>query len=135
MGGIGCDDLADDQPVEQHADGGEVLLDGRLLEVLAERLDVGRDMHRLDVGELAELVALAPGEEAPAGVEVGRAGVLVVDRDGEEFQEAARRRVAGVGDDRRHDDRRPTPRRAPWGAVGIELAARAWFGLLSLACL
>lgn len=33
---IGRDDLAGDEPVEQHTDGREVLLDGRLLEVLAE---------------------------------------------------------------------------------------------------
>ncbi len=56
------DDLAGDEPVEQHADGSEVLLDRRFLEVLAERLDVGRDVQRLDVGELAQLVVLAPGE-------------------------------------------------------------------------
>ena len=60
---VGGDDLAGDQPVEQHADGGQVLLDGRLLEILAERLDVGGDVQRLDVGELADLVLLAPGEE------------------------------------------------------------------------
>jgi len=35
------DDLAGDEPVEQHADGREVLLDGRLLEVLAEAADIG----------------------------------------------------------------------------------------------
>ena len=38
---IGCEDLAGDDPVEQHADGREVLLDGRLLEVLAEAADIG----------------------------------------------------------------------------------------------
>jgi hypothetical protein len=30
MGRIGGQDLADDEPVEQHADRGKVLLDGRL---------------------------------------------------------------------------------------------------------
>ena len=63
VGRVGGDDLAGDQPVEQHADGGQVLLDRRLLEILAERLDVGGDVQRLDVGELADLVVLAPGEE------------------------------------------------------------------------
>ena len=53
----------------------------------------------------AELVLVAPGEEPAAGPVIGHAGVLVADRGGEEFQEAARRAVAGVGDDRRHDDR------------------------------
>ena len=63
---IGRDDLAGDQPVEQHANGGEVLLDRRLLEVLAERLDIGGDMQRLDIGDLADLVLVAPGEEPAA---------------------------------------------------------------------
>ena len=60
-------------------------------------------MQRLDVGELAELVVLAPGEEPADGMQVGRPGVLVADGGGEEFQEAARGVLAGVGDDRRHD--------------------------------
>ncbi len=41
---IGRDDLAGDQPVEQHANGRQVLLDGRLLEILAQRLDIGGDV-------------------------------------------------------------------------------------------
>ena len=45
---IGRDDLASHQPVEQHADGGQVLLDRRLLKILAERLDIGGDTQRLD---------------------------------------------------------------------------------------
>ena len=90
---VGGDDLAGDQPVEQHADGGQVLLDRRLLEILAERLDIGRDVQRLDVGELAELVVLAPGEEPADGMQVGRPGVLVADGGGEELQEAARWRA------------------------------------------
>ena len=57
VGRVGGDDLAGDQPVEQHADGGEVLLDRRLLEILAERLDIGGDVQRLDVGELADACA------------------------------------------------------------------------------
>src|SRR5271166_2614443 len=56
-----------DQPVEQHADGGKVLLDRRLLEILPKRLDIGRDMQRLDIGDLADLVVIAPGEETDTG--------------------------------------------------------------------
>jgi hypothetical protein len=33
----------------------------KLARSLAERLDIGRDAQRLHVGELAELVMLAPG--------------------------------------------------------------------------
>ena len=62
MGRVGGDDLAGDQPVEQHADRRQVLLDRRLLEIFPERLDLGRDMQRLDIGELAKLVVVAPGK-------------------------------------------------------------------------
>ena len=103
MGGIDSDHLADDEPVEQHADRGEVLLDGRLLEILAERADVSRDMHGLDRNQLVKAFQFAPGEEAPAGVEIGPAGVRVLDGDGEELEEAARSTGASRGDDRRHD--------------------------------
>ena len=104
MRGIGSDHLAGDEPVEQHADRGEVLLYGRLLEVLAEPADIGGNVHRLDIDQLLDILApIAPGEEAPAGMQVGVARVRVVDGDGEEFQKAAHRVFAGRGDDRRHD--------------------------------
>jgi hypothetical protein len=54
-----------------------VLLDRRLLEILAERLDIGGDVQRLDIGDLSNLVLIAPGEEAYAGVVIGRPRVLV----------------------------------------------------------
>jgi hypothetical protein len=102
---IGRDDLAGNQPVEQHADGSQVLLDRWFLEVLAERLDIGSDVQRLDIGELADLVMVAPGEEPADRMQIRRPGVPVAGGGGEEFQEALRRRVAGIGDDHRHDDR------------------------------
>ena len=55
LAAIGGDDLAGDQPIDQHADGGQVLLARRLLIVLTERFDVGGDMQRLDVSDLAIL--------------------------------------------------------------------------------
>jgi len=36
---IGGDDLAGDQPIDQHADGGQLLIDRRLLKILTERFD------------------------------------------------------------------------------------------------
>ena len=96
--------LADDQPVEQHAHGGEVLLDGRLGGGFLQRLDIGRDMQRLDIDQLGDAALFEPGEERAARPVIGHAGVLVADRGGEEFEEAARGMVAGVGDRRRHDD-------------------------------
>jgi hypothetical protein len=71
MRGIDRNDLADDEPVEQHPDRSEVLLDRRLLKILAERPDVGRDMHRLDRDQLIEAFAFAPGEEPAARAEIG----------------------------------------------------------------
>ena len=106
MGRIGRDDLASDQPVEQHANGGEVLLHRRLFKILAERFDIGGDMQRLDISDFTNGVMITPGEEPHDGVIVSRARVLVADRRGEEFEEAARGLLAGVGDHSRHDDRR-----------------------------
>ena len=85
MGGIRGDHLADDKPVEQHPDRGEVLLDARLFETAAHRFDVGRDMHRLDVDQLREAARVALGEDAPAGAVVGFAGVRIFDGDREEL--------------------------------------------------
>ena len=117
---IGGDDLAGDQPVEQHADGGEVLFDRRLLEVLAERLDIGGDVERLDIGDLADLVPVDPGEEPHGGAIIGLPRVLVADGGGEEFKEAARGLVAGLGDHARAPRRRGDPQR--FSAAGIRLA-------------
>ena len=81
-----------------------MFLDGRLLEAFPEATDIGRDMHRLDIDQLLDILApIAPGEEAPAGVKVSRARVLVVDGDGEEFQKSAHRVIAARSDDRRYD--------------------------------
>ncbi len=101
---IGGDDLAGDQPIDQHADRGEVLLDGWLLEVLTERLDIGGDMQRLDIGNFADLVLIDPGEEPHGGAVIGLPCVLVADGGGEEFQKAARGLFAGVGNHARHHD-------------------------------
>jgi hypothetical protein len=76
------DDLADDQPVEQRADGGEVLLDGgrgqRFVRALQQQLDVAGDMDGLDVFE-RQAAGVAPVEELADGLGVGCAGVLVAD--------------------------------------------------------
>ena len=65
---IGGDDLAGDQPIDQHADGGQVPLDRRLLEILTERFDVGGDMQRLDVSDLADLVPVDPSKKPHDGM-------------------------------------------------------------------
>jgi hypothetical protein len=92
---VSRDDLARHRPVEQHADRGEVLLDGRLLEVLAETPDMGATCIGSMSAFVDILAPIAPGEESSAGMKVGRAGVRVVDGDGEEFQKPAHRVFAG----------------------------------------
>jgi hypothetical protein len=92
---------AGDQPVERHADRGEVLLDGRLGRRGLQRLDIGGDVQRLDIGKIADVVPVEPGEERPNRPIIGQAGVAVVDLGGEEFEETARDIVAGGGDHRR----------------------------------
>jgi Periplasmic binding proteins and sugar binding domain of LacI family len=79
---IGRDNLADDEPVEQHADRGEVLLDRRLLEILPKPFDIGGDLQRLDVGDLADRMMVAPGEEPR------HAGIFVADGGGEVREKA-----------------------------------------------
>jgi hypothetical protein len=105
------EDLPDHEPVEQHTDRGEVQFDGRLGGRRLQNLYIGRDMDRLDVCELADLVLLDPGEEVARGPVVDHAGVFVADRRGEKFDEAPRGLVAGVGDDGRHGQRAAQRRR------------------------
>ena len=72
------EDLADDEPVEQHADRRQVLLDGRpggrALSHGAiagvrhlQRFDIGGDMEGLDIDEPADAVLLAPFLPFPFG--------------------------------------------------------------------
>ena len=88
------EDLADDEPVEQHADCREVLLDGRpggcaLFHCRIagvghlQRFDIRSDMEGLDIDEPADAVLLEPGEERAHGPVIGHAGVVVPDRGSE----------------------------------------------------
>jgi hypothetical protein len=81
-----------------------MLLDRRLLKILPKSLDIGGDMQRLDIGDLADLVMVAPGEEPLGGSLIGHAGIFVADGGGEKFEEAASGLVAGGGDHPRHQD-------------------------------
>ena len=73
--GVERQDLADDEPIEEHPQRGEVLL------------DVDRDDHGLDLVE-REASALAPGGETAHGCEVREARVGISDVGGEELPEA-----------------------------------------------
>ena len=85
--GIVGEDLADDEPVEEHPQRREVLLDGRGRARGRELLDVRRDHHGLHLVE-GEASALAPLRESADGREVGVSGVRVADMGGEELPEA-----------------------------------------------
>jgi hypothetical protein len=65
-------DLADNKPVEQMADGGEMLLDGRRCEArLGKLLEIGGDMYRLDGGDRRNSDALAPRQKFPDTPSIG----------------------------------------------------------------
>jgi len=75
---------------------------------LAELLDVGRDMHRVDGGDRRNAGALALGRKASHVAGIGAARVEIADRGGEEFQEAPAGPIAAGGDEGREWDRART---------------------------
>ena len=85
--GVEGEDLADDEPVEEHPQRREVLLDGRRRTRGCELLEVGCDYHGLDLAQ-SEASALAPLREPAHGREVGEARVRIPDVGGEELPEA-----------------------------------------------
>ena len=117
-------DLADHQPVEQHAHRRQVLLDGRLRQLgpvdrdrigvafaapamplnrqrspLGEIFDVGGDPERIEILQ-GQLLGLGPFQELADGLKVGRAGVGIADVGGKELGQAhagVRRRAAKDG--------------------------------------
>ena len=96
-GGVAPDDLADHQPVEQHAHRRQMLLDAGRRVRRPELLDVGGHMHGLEEPELGQPPALAPAEEVRNGQSIGLPGVAVADVGGEELDEAPGRGLAGGG--------------------------------------
>ena len=69
---------------------------------LLQRLDIGRHIERPDRRQ-RQAAILAPGEESRARARIGPARVRVADVGGEEFDVAPGGRLAGVGDQRRHE--------------------------------
>ena len=59
--------LADDQPVEQNADRGEVLLDGRCAVAATENLYVGREVMRAHRSERLDVLDVEPGKKRADG--------------------------------------------------------------------
>jgi hypothetical protein len=81
-------DLAGHQPVEQMAQRGQALLDGRGRMFLLLHLDPGGDMQRLHRGDRLHTDALAPRDEVGSGAAVSASGVRVADVGREEFEKA-----------------------------------------------
>ena len=54
MSRVDGEDLTDNQPVEQHADRGQMQFYGRLGRRRLQHLYIGGDVDRLDVGEFAD---------------------------------------------------------------------------------
>ena len=77
-------DLANHEPVEQHPDGRQVLLDRRRRVDLGELLDVRGHHHRLDLLK-RQALGLAPIGKPVGGRQVRQARVRVSDGGGEKF--------------------------------------------------
>ena len=107
VGRVDGEDLTGHQPIEAHANGGEVLLHRRLavglvgvLMGLQEHLlDISGHMERLDVGQLMQPVLLAPSEKPADGPKICLPGVFVADGGGEELQKPPRGVLAGAGNE------------------------------------
>ncbi len=94
-GGIDRDDALARQRLEQHAHGGEALLDRRGRQTIARHgFDPRRYMQRRDgVETAATLAAIGEDEEIMGGAKIGAPRVGVADLGGEELQD----RVPGGG--------------------------------------
>ena len=99
MGRVDFENLAGDEPVEEHPERGQVLFHRGRRHLPLQVLDEGGDMEGLDAGQLGQAVGFAPGGKTAGGVQIGAAGVVVVDLRGEEFEK--RWAALGFGANRR----------------------------------
>jgi hypothetical protein len=88
--GIGRHHLAGHQPVEQHANTGEVLLDRGRRHFSCEVFDISGDMHRLHVLQPGNPLPFTPAQRHGGGASVCRPRVPVANVDREELEEAMR---------------------------------------------
>ncbi len=88
VGRIGVHDVAGGQPIEQHPDRGQVLLDGVFGMGAAELLDVGGYVHGRHPRKIFQTSLRAPGGEGLDGLEVGPSSMDIAGVDGEELPEA-----------------------------------------------
>jgi hypothetical protein len=78
-------DLADHHPIEEHSQRGETQLYSGLGMGLELRLDERRDVYRLHLGEISEVMLGAEDRELPNGLAVGAAGIGIADVRAEEI--------------------------------------------------
>jgi hypothetical protein len=88
--------LARDQPIEEHSNRGEVLLDGgRCAQMI---LNVGGDVNRTNGFKRKQCPSFAPCKKLGDGFRICGARVAVPDIRGEEFNEPPRRALTGARD-------------------------------------
>ena len=107
MGRVDFENLAGDEPVEEHPESGQVLLYRGRRHMTLQVLDESGDVEGLDAGQLGQAVGFAPVGETAGRVQVGAAGVVVVDLCGEEFEKAP----GGLWESGRTDGRAGVPER------------------------
>ena len=84
VSGIEGKDLADHHPVEQHPQSGKPDLHRGLGLGLQLQFDEGRDMDRLDLGEVQDAVIGTEGGELADRLHVGTASIRIADMRAEE---------------------------------------------------
>ena len=95
VGRVGGQDLADHHLVEEHPQRGQPLFHGGLGPLPELVFDEGRDVDRLDLGEILNAAYSAERGELPDGFQVRAAGILVADVGAEEVAQP----LAGLGPD------------------------------------
>ena len=89
------------QPIEAHANGRQMLLDGRRRVLPHELFDIKRDSHRVNFGQ-PKASRLTPRQETPDRIGVGDSRVAIANGGSEEFNEPIDGVPASFSDDRRH---------------------------------
>jgi hypothetical protein len=90
MGRIRVDNMAGHQPIEEHPDRGQVLLDGGWRELVLQVVHESDNVARLDLRELVKVFGSVPAGKTTGRVHIGSSRMGVVDLGREKLEEAAR---------------------------------------------
>jgi hypothetical protein len=95
--GTSSDNLTHDQPVKEHSDGRQMLLDRRVRHTFPQQFDVGGHVERLYIDDLREVLRLTPRRKVQNRMQIGPPGVGIADIGSKVLDEAlgrlARRRI------------------------------------------